>query len=85
MEHLKVAGAYWCIGSLKLMDCLTDARKQEMCDFIKACQHPSGGIGGNIGHDPHITTTLYGLLILAMFDSVKVIDTEALADYVSKL
>ena len=63
----------------------TSLTQHEMCDFIKACQHPSGGIGGNIGHVPHITTTLYGLLILAMFDSVKVIDTEALADYVSML
>lgn len=85
MEHLKVSGAYWCIGALKLMDKLTDDRKDEIANLIKSCQHPCGGIGGNIGHDPHITTTLYGLLILAMYDNISAIDTEKLAEYVKSL
>ena len=36
-EHLKMSGAYWCIGSLKLLQKLDDARKEEMIRFIKAC------------------------------------------------
>ena len=85
-EHLKLPGAYWCIGSLKLMDRLTNDRRDEICEFIRMCQHQScGGIGGNIGHDPHITTSLYGLLILSMFDKIDVIDKEKLADFIKKL
>jgi len=33
-EHLKMAGAYWCIGSLKLLKKLDDERKDEMIKFI---------------------------------------------------
>jgi geranylgeranyl transferase type-2 subunit beta len=36
-EHLKMSGAYWCIGSLKLMRKLTDERREEMIRFIVAC------------------------------------------------
>ena len=40
-------------------------------EFVKRCQcQKTGGFGGNIGHDPHITTSLYALLILAMFDAL---------------
>ena len=84
-EHLKLPGAYWCIGSLKLMDKLSDIRKDEIVQFIKSCQHPCGGLGGNIGHDPHITTSLYALLILAMFDKVDAIDTDKLAEFVKSM
>ena len=36
-EHLKMSGAYWCIGSLKLLRKLTDDRREEMIAFIQAC------------------------------------------------
>lgn len=53
---------------------------------MKACQcSRTGGFGGNIGHDPHITTSLYSLLILAMFDQVDAADTDKLADYMASL
>ena len=35
-----------------------------------------------MGHDPHITNTLYGILILAMFDSVDEINKEKLVEFV---
>jgi geranylgeranyl transferase type-2 subunit beta len=38
-----------------------------------------------VGHDPHITNTLYALLILAMYDDVQAIDTNKLIDYVVSL
>jgi len=34
-EHLKVPGAYWCIGSLKVLKKLDDERKDEICNFLK--------------------------------------------------
>jgi geranylgeranyl transferase type-2 subunit beta len=66
-----MSGAYWCIGSLKLLKKLNSEKiKKDMITFIKACQNENGGFGGNIGHDAHISSRLYALLVLAMFDSV---------------
>lgn len=46
---------------------------------MKRCQcQKTGGFGGNIGHDPHITTSLYALLILAMFDALEEFGEERL-------
>ena len=36
-EHLKLPGAYWCIGSLKLINKLDDSRKDEMIKFVEEC------------------------------------------------
>jgi geranylgeranyl transferase type-2 subunit beta len=80
---LKLPGAYWCIGSLKLLHALTDERKKEISAFIKACQHECGGFGGNVGHDPHVVTTLYALLILAMFDDIEAIDKDKMATFIA--
>jgi prenyltransferase beta subunit len=38
-----------------------------------------------LNHDPHITTSLYALLILAMFDEIDAIDTDKLAQYMKSL
>ena len=73
-EHLKMSGAYWCIGALRLLGKLDDSRKDEMVQFIQACQHDCGGFGGNLGHDPHMTSSLYALLILAMYGETNKID-----------
>ena len=70
-EHLKLPGGYWCIGALSLIKKLYIDRKPEIINFVLACQDPiTGGFGGNLGHDAHITTSLYALLILAMFDAM---------------
>ena len=85
-EHLKLPGGYWCVGALSLLKKLYWHRKDEIVAFVKACQCPTtGGFGGNISHDPNITTSLYALLIIAMFDSIDSIDTEKLADYMRSL
>lgn len=69
-EHLKLPGGYWCVGALCLIKKLYWDRKDEIIKFVKACQCPvTGGFGGNIGHDAHITTSLYALLIVSMFDA----------------
>ena len=69
-EHLRMSGAYWAIGSYHLLgNQMPPERRTEFINFIKACQHKNGGFGGNLGHDPHVTTSLYALLILAMFDA----------------
>ena len=52
---------------------------------MKACQNEDGGFGGNIGHDSHITNTLYALHVMAMYDSVDEVDTDKLAKYIQGL
>ena len=85
-EHLKLPGGYWCVGALCLLKKLYWDRKDEIVKFVKACQcQETGGFGGNVNHDPHITTSLYALLIMAMFDSVDQINTDKLATYMASL
>ncbi|CAI2376423.1 unnamed protein product [Moneuplotes crassus] len=84
-DHLKLPGAYWCITALNLLDKLNGQRKDEMTEFIKSCQNEDGGIGGNVGHDSHITCCLYAVLILAQYNALDAIDTDALAKYVADL
>lgn len=36
-EHLKLPGAYWCIGGLKLLNSVPLERKDEISLFIKSC------------------------------------------------
>ena len=70
-EHLKLPGGYWCVGALSLIKSIYWERKAEIVEFVKRCQcENTGGFGGNINHDPHITNSLYALLILAMFDGI---------------
>ena len=74
------------MGALCLLKELYWDRKDEIMKFVAACQcKDTGGFGGNVGHDPHITTSIYALLIAAMFDSLDAIDTEKLADYMASL
>jgi geranylgeranyl transferase type-2 subunit beta len=84
-EHLKLPGGYWCIGALSLVKGLQTDRKEEIVKFVKACQNENGGFGGNVGHDPHITSSLYALYILAMFDEIHAIDLDKLANYFASL
>lgn len=39
--------------------------------WLKKCQNKDGGFGGNIGHDSHMTSTHYAVLILLGFDRIK--------------
>ena len=84
-EHLRMSGMYWAIGSFQLLGYPMSERREEMIKFIKACQHSCGGFGGNYGHDPHVTTSLYALLILAMFDATTEIDLDLLSNYFKNL
>jgi len=84
-EHLKLPGAYWCISALNLLNKLESRRKDEMIEFIQKCQTESGGIGGNIDHDAHITCSLYSVLILSQYDALDSIDTEAVAKFIAGL
>ena len=88
-EHLKVSAGYWCVGALSLLKDLYHDRKDEIIGFLKKCQDDvTGGFGGNVRHDSHITHSLYALLIAAMFDALEDMGEERLnklADYMASL
>ena len=57
-EFLRMSGMYWGLTVMDLMNSLDSMNKQEVLQFIKQCQHESGGMRASIGHDPHLLYTL---------------------------
>lgn len=85
-NHLRMGGAYWAVTSLTLLKKeIEEDKKNELISWIKSCQNEDGGFGGNTGHDSHITNTLYALLVLIQFDSVKSVNTDKIIDYIRSL
>uniref|UniRef100_A0A3Q2P405 Geranylgeranyl transferase type-2 subunit beta n=1 Tax=Fundulus heteroclitus TaxID=8078 RepID=A0A3Q2P405_FUNHE len=84
-EYLRMSGIYWGLTVMDLMDQLQRMNRQEIIDFIKACQHECGGISASIGHDPHLLYTLSAVQILCLYDSVDAIDVDKVVDYVKGL
>ncbi|XP_048137852.1 geranylgeranyl transferase type-2 subunit beta 1-like isoform X2 [Rhodamnia argentea] len=76
MEHLRVNGAYWGLGTLDLLGKLDTVDTEDVVSWIMKCQHKSGGFGGNIGHDPHLLYTLSAVQVLALFDMLDVLDID---------
>jgi len=71
-EHLKMAGGYWSLNILYVLkEELPQEKIQKLVAWIGSCQNPDGGFGGNNGHDSHITSTHYALLILLLFGELK--------------
>ena len=64
-EYLRMSGIYWGLTVMDLMDQLPRMNRQEIIDFIKACQHECGGISASIGHDPHLLYTLSAVQVTA--------------------
>mmetsp|Transcript_45106 Transcript_45106/g.75257 ORF Transcript_45106/g.75257 Transcript_45106/m.75257 type:complete len:321 (+) Transcript_45106:227-1189(+) len=84
-EHLRMSGVYWGITAMALLDRLHEMDKEGILKFVKGCQHPSGGFGGNVGHDPHLLFTLSAVQILAIYDQLDTLDIDSVANYVSSL
>ena len=59
---------YWGIGALYLFGGMDRLDKKEVLEYLLACEAPTGGFGGNIGHDAHIHQTLSALQALIMRD-----------------
>jgi geranylgeranyl transferase type-2 subunit beta len=76
-----MGGAYWTKGSLAL----DDSKKEVIVSWVLQCQQPDGGFGGNLGHDSHITSTHYALLVLCLYDSIDRVDADRVVRYVQSL
>uniref|UniRef100_H3CLM1 Geranylgeranyl transferase type-2 subunit beta n=1 Tax=Tetraodon nigroviridis TaxID=99883 RepID=H3CLM1_TETNG len=62
-EYLRMSGIYWGLTAMDLMGQLPRMNRQEIIDFITACQHECGGISASIGHDPHLLYTLSAIQV----------------------
>lgn len=65
-EYLRMSGIYWGLTVMDLMGQLPRMNRQEIIDFITACQHECGGISASIGHDPHLLYTLSAIQVTAV-------------------
>ncbi|XP_071495765.1 geranylgeranyl transferase type-2 subunit beta-like [Diadema antillarum] len=84
-EYLRMSGMYWGITVMDLMGQLDRMDRQEIVDFVVACQHDCGGFGASIGHDPHLLYTLSAVQILAIHDAFDAVDTAKIVEYVQGL
>ncbi|MGH0147834.1 UNVERIFIED_CONTAM: hypothetical protein FKN15_048054 [Acipenser sinensis] len=84
-EYLRMSGIYWGLTVMDLMGHLHRMDKEEITEFIKACQHDCGGISASIGHDPHLLYTLSAVQILSLYDSLSAIDVGKVVEYVKGL
>lgn len=64
-EYLRMSGIYWGLTVMDLMSQLPRMNREEIVEFIKACQHECGGISASIGHDPHLLYTLSAVQVSA--------------------
>lgn len=63
---------------------LETKKKEELIGLFANSQNPDGGFGGNIGHDSHITSTHYSILVLGQWGVLNRIDIEGVINYVRK-
>lgn len=75
-DHLKMNAIYWALCCLDLLDKKDGLPKDGLIKFIKACHNEDGGFSGNIGHDSHLLYTLSAIQILAILDSLDVINKD---------
>jgi geranylgeranyl transferase type-2 subunit beta len=85
-NHLKVAGGYWCLTSLELLQiALPKEKKEELVSLFASCQNADGGCGGNVGHDSHITSTHYVVLVLAQWNALDRINLDSIVSYIKSM
>lgn len=84
-EYLKTAALYWGLSALNLLGKLDLHDVEQTEKFLISCQHQNGGFGGSIGHDPHITSTHYAILILLQINKLHLINKIKVAEFVKSL
>jgi geranylgeranyl transferase type-2 subunit beta len=66
-----VAGGYWSLTSLAaLQEPVGPEKTEKIVAWLRSCQNEDGGFGGNTGHDSHLTSTHYAVLILLVFERI---------------
>ncbi|KAL6068472.1 Geranylgeranyl transferase type-2 subunit beta [Balamuthia mandrillaris] len=87
-EHLRVSGVYWGTCAMDMLDALSvlQPQRERTIQWVLKCQHPNGGFGGNVGHDPHMLYTLSAVQVLAILGALdRLPDKEAVVGFVAGL
>ncbi|RGB39728.1 terpenoid cyclases/protein prenyltransferase alpha-alpha toroid [Rhizophagus diaphanus] len=82
-EHLRLSGVYWGLTALDLLNSIDALKKEDVVKYVVSCQHDNGGFGGHIGHDPHLTYTLYAVQILVIEDALDAVNVDKIVEYVA--
>mmetsp|Transcript_24100 Transcript_24100/g.65269 ORF Transcript_24100/g.65269 Transcript_24100/m.65269 type:complete len:295 (-) Transcript_24100:294-1178(-) len=82
-----MSGVYWGVAAMATMgrDLRAEMESDTLTEWVLSCQAPSGGFGGNVGHDAHVLYTLSALQILAMGGALDRIDADRVAGYIASL
>jgi geranylgeranyl transferase type-2 subunit beta len=64
-EYLRMSGVYWCVTAMDIMGELPRMTRQDIVDFVRACQKPSGGLSSTPTHDEHLLHTLSAVQVSA--------------------
>lgn len=88
-EHLRLNGIYWGAMALATMNALETLPKEEVVAFVLSCfDTRKGGFAAFPGHDAHVLTTLSGLQVLLLYESLDALDEtkkKAIVDFILSL
>lgn len=84
-EHLRLAGVYWGLCTMHILGTQDKMDAKEVTEYVLSCQHSSGGFGGNVDHDPHLTYTHYAVMCLLLCDTLDQLDCDAVVKYIVSL
>lgn len=84
-EHFRLSGVYWGLCALFLLGEEDALDREELTEWVMACQKPSGGFGASERNDAHLLPTLSAVQILALYDRLDLVDAEKIVTYVSGL
>ncbi|GAA5920006.1 hypothetical protein JCM1841_000371 [Sporobolomyces salmonicolor] len=85
-EHLRMNGVYWGLTALAFMGRMHALPKDDMIQWVMSCWNDDvGGFAPHPGHDPHIHPTLSAIQILAMQDSLSILNKDKIVSFVLSL
>ena len=58
-----MSGVYWGLTAMDLMGKVHLMNKEEIIEFVKSCQHESGGFGASVHHDASLLYTLSAIQV----------------------
>lgn len=85
LDYLRMSGMYWTLTTLDLMGQLDRVPKQRVIDFVLSCRRPDGGLSPAPLHDSHLLSTLSAIQILALYDALDELDTDAVVNFIVSL
>lgn len=84
-EYLRLSGVYWGLTAMDLIGQIQRMDKEEIMEFVKSCQHESGGFSPAPKHDKSILYTLSAIQIACIYDCLDIINQDKVVKYIASL